>query len=931
MSSAKRRGVTALGVAIVALGLTLATAATVSADENEDCLECHGEEGFERDEPGDIHVDGKRFGDSIHGDMSCSDCHEDAVLEDGEHPEDLKEIDCGSCHEAETRQFAESLHGKALARGDELAPRCFDCHTTHAVFPPTDPRSSTYQLSIPTTCSRCHREGTAVTTARKLSQHEVVEHYSESIHGEGLYKRGLTVTAVCSNCHGTHLILPHEDPRSQIHHDNVAKTCMQCHGNIETVHTKVIRGELWEKAPHQIPVCIECHQPHEVRRVTYEEVYLDQDCLRCHGPEAGPQPLAPGGAPVQAKKMDPELLKGSAHTNIPCIKCHASIIDAQHPPRGYKSDVDCTACHADQGAQYLEGIHGQLADRGSDKAPSCKECHGGHGVLPHTNPASPSHPTNVPTLCRRCHGEGGVAVRATTAGLVQRYTMSIHGEGLEGGLVVTAVCTSCHSAHRQLPAADPRSTVHPDQIAGTCSRCHAGVEERLADSVHDRAKTAQDGKRRPTCEDCHTAHAIARTGEEQFRQAILQQCGACHEDVTASYFDTYHGKVSQLGYGKTAKCSDCHGSHAILPPEDPASTLSRDNIAATCAQCHEGSHRRFAGYLTHATHHDPDKYPILFYTFWGMTLLLLGTLSFFGLHTILWLPRSIREALRSRRQRKESRETRWVQRFPRYHRVTHILVILSFMTLVLTGMTLKFAYTEWAQWVAAYVFGGFESAGTWHRFAAVVTFVYFAMHLWHVFRERRRQGKRWRDYLFGPESLVPNKRDAREFWATVRWFLGRGERPRYGRWTYWEKFDYLAVFWGVAVIGLSGLILWFPETFTHVLPGWAVNVATIIHSDEALLAAGFIFTIHFFNTHFRADKFPMDPVIFTGRVRLDEFQHERPREYEQLVEAGELDAHLTDAPAPTSVRLAHVFGLLALTVGLVLVGLIVYSMVFAYR
>ena len=76
-------------------------------------------------------------------------------------------------------------------------------------------------------------------------------------------------------------------------------------------------------------------------------------------------------------------------------------------------------------------------------------------------------------------------------------------------------------------------------------------------------------------------------------------------------------------------------------------------------------------------------------------------------------------------------------------------------------------------------------------------------------------------------------------------------------------------------IGVSGLIMWYPETFTTVLPGWAINVALIIHSDEALLAAGFIFTFHFFNTHFRIDRFPMDMVIFSGHITKTELLQER--------------------------------------------------------
>ena len=149
--------------------------------------------------------------------------------------------------------------------------------------------------------------------------------------------------------------------------------------------------------------------------------------------------------------------------------------------------------------------------------------------------------------------------------------------------------------------------------------------------------------------------------------------------------------------------------------------------------------------------------------------------------------------------------------------------------------------------------------------------------------------------------------------------------------TYWEKFDYFAVFWGVFIIGSTGLMLWFPEFFTRFLPGWSVNVATIIHSDEALLAVGFIFTIHFFNTHFRPDKFPMDPVIFTGRVTLDELKYDKPDEYERRVAAGDLAEHLVGPHPRLGERAARIFGFTALFVGLTLIALILYTMVLGYR
>ena len=133
------------------------------------------------------------------------------------------------------------------------------------------------------------------------------------------------------------------------------------------------------------------------------------------------------------------------------------------------------------------------------------------------------------------------------------------------------------------------------------------------------------------------------------------------------------------------------------------------------------------------------------------------------------------------------------------------------------------------------------------------------------------------------------------------------------------------------MIGASGLILWFPETFTYVLPGWFINVASIIHSDEALLATGFIFTIHFFNTHFRPDRFPMDPVIFTGRMTLEEFKEDRPREYEELVREGRLEEHMVDPLPEPFVRALKIFGFTALAIGLSLIALIVYAMLFGYR
>jgi cytochrome b subunit of formate dehydrogenase len=312
-----------------------------------------------------------------------------------------------------------------------------------------------------------------------------------------------------------------------------------------------------------------------------------------------------------------------------------------------------------------------------------------------------------------------------------------------------------------------------------------------------------------------------------------------------------------------------------------------------------------------------------------MTTLLLGTLVVAGAHTIAWLPRS----LQFRRDLIEAHAAEgnvYVRRFQRLHRNLHLTVITSFIGLAVTGMVLKFSYAAWAQFVAR-LLGGFEAAGLIHRTCAVLTFGYFGFHIRDLLRKKKAEGKSWREFILGPESMMFDGRDLHEFIASVKWFLGKGPRPEYGRWTYWEKFDYFAVFWGVAVIGSTGLLLWFPTFFTRFMPGWIINIATTIHSDEALLAVGFIFTVHFFNTHFRPEKFPIDTVIFTEGVPLEEFKRDRPREYQEMVERGELEKNLMPPPAPLAVKLWKRFGYTALTIGLLLIVLILYAEIIAYR
>ena len=637
--AAKGRVLIAL-LSLTLLLLALATPAT--SQDNSDCFACHEDKDLRGEVKGksrSMFVDAKVFSKSIHAQFECVMCHSDVDPDDLPHADDLTPVDCATCHGEVAEKQARSLHGKAARRGDPLAPTCKTCHGTHNILKKNDPKSPVRAFNIPFLCGTCHKEGSPVTKQRVIHQDNILENYSESIHGEGLLKKGLIVSATCISCHTSHEMLPHTDPASSIARKNIAKTCATCHTQIEKVHLKVIKGERWEKQPHLLPACVDCHQPHKIRKVFYDQGMADAQCLTCH------QKPALRNAEGRSMFVDYQEIGHSRHKTVSCSQCHSGVNQSHKRPCDTitKNKVDCASCHPETAEQYTMSIHGKQLISGDPNAPTCIECHGSHSILGKKNPNSRTFPTRIPALCGECHqaGKTGAARVANKEDVVTHYVESIHGKGLlQSGLVVTAQCTDCHTAHAVQKRDHPESSIHPKNVAGTCGNCHHGIEEQFAQSIHSRLVSTSD-KPLPTCNDCHSAHTIRRADTEGFKLEIMDQCGRCHEHITETYFDTYHGKVSQLGYTKTAKCYDCHGAHNILPVSNPKSMLSHGNVVETCRKCHPGANRQFAGYLSHATHHDPDKYPYLFWTFWGMTALLIFTFIIGGTHTILWLPRAL--------------------------------------------------------------------------------------------------------------------------------------------------------------------------------------------------------------------------------------------------------------------------------------------------
>jgi cytochrome b subunit of formate dehydrogenase len=291
---------------------------------------------------------------------------------------------------------------------------------------------------------------------------------------------------------------------------------------------------------------------------------------------------------------------------------------------------------------------------------------------------------------------------------------------------------------------------------------------------------------------------------------------------------------------------------------------------------------------------------------------------------ILWLQRSA-VAVARREFPKRWSNGKYVLRFTLSHRITHIAVVISFLGLAATGLPLKYHYTEWAR-ILVGILGGVEVTRYFHRVFAIVTFGYVFFHLGYMLH--RILMKRELGLLYGPNSMFPRGKDFMDLCHNIRWFLYLGPRPKLDRWTYWEKFDYFAVFWGIPVIGISGLMLWLPGVFTKFLPGSLLNVAMVIHGEEALLAIGFIFTFHFFHTHLRPESFPLDTVIFTGKIPLDRFIEERPEEYERLIREGRLDSIIVEPPSQLARTLSTWFGYTALGVGVILIVTIFATFIF---
>jgi cytochrome b subunit of formate dehydrogenase len=391
----------------------------------------------------------------------------------------------------------------------------------------------------------------------------------------------------------------------------------------------------------------------------------------------------------------------------------------------------------------------------------------------------------------------------------------------------------------------------------------------------------------------------------------LQKCQDCHPQQSRDYHTVRAGIA----------CFQCHGDEPIAGINHYYSSMnSTRRHSYVCAKCHEGANNSYATYVVHAPNpaNAPtlESFPMLFYAFWMMVAVAAGTFAIFLPHTFMW---GYRDLMTSHREE----DGRRIRRFSLGQRLFHFLLMLSFLTQAATGLSRMFIETPWGRALASF-FGGYQWALAIHKGVGIFMLVLFGVHLFYVLSKiewRRIPGS-----LTGPDTLLPRWSDARQAIQHVGWFFGRSTSPQFDRWGYWEKFDYWAVFWGMAILGGTGLILAYSLNSTRIIPGWTLNVAFWIHRIEALLAIAHVVIIHFFIAHLRRHSFPMDRAMFEGTVSLDATRQEKPAWIARLEQNGELEAVLAPKANRKLRLLYYLIGFTAVGVGLfLLIGGLVNS------
>jgi len=227
----------------------------------------------------------------------------------------------------------------------------------------------------------------------------------------------------------------------------------------------------------------------------------------------------------------------------------------------------------------------------------------------------------------------------------------------------------------------------------------------------------------------------------------------------------------------------------------------------------------------------------------------------------------------------------WI-RFSKRQRVEHLLVMVLFILLALTGFPQKFFDVAFSQWLIVHL-GGIDRVRWLHRLSGVLFAVVAVLHLIVVLTLAARK----RITL----NMIPTKKDFHDAITTLRYYLGVSEeQAQFDRYEYRQKFEYWGLILGGLIMISTGFVLYFPIFWTRFLPGEVIPAANVAHSSEGLLAFLIVIIWHIYNAHLNPDVFPFDTSIFTGKISAERMEKEHQLEYARLMAAETPPTEMTE-------------------------------------
>ena len=672
--------------------------------------------------------------------------------------------------------------------------------------------------------------------------------------------------------------------------------CLACHSDksisMEKEEKQIslfVDESVLDKSPHQKLGCTSCHKGFNAENIPHKKKIEPVNCLTCHK-----------NAPAK-HVFHPQLVKAISakkQPDVTCKDCHGSHNVVSSKVNGSKFSEknvgeSCNECHNDVRESFTQSSHGKALIGAIKGAPDCLTCHR-HEI---SNSAdirdSLKYKTEQEKVCLSCHLDNP-DVRAETspsAGFIAAYEKSVHGSTLLRGNAKAANCVDCHGSHEMKKGQDPTALVSRGHLAETCSKCHANIAGEYEESIHGVA-LAKGVKDAPVCTDCHGEHDILSHKDPTSRIAASnissRVCSPCHSSVKLSqkyglnsdrfqtFSDSYHGLASKAGSVEVANCASCHGVHNIKPSSDSTSMISKANLVTTCGKCHPGANERFTIGSVHIATENKDE-PLLYWISTSYIMLIVITIGGMMAHNLFDFVRKSKRKLMIRRGLiiEEHYGRGLYLRMSLSERLQHVTLLVSFITLVLTGFALKYPDAWWVVPIRNISPLMFDIRGIVHRIAGVILVLVSLFHLYYIFFVPR--GKQL------IRDLLPTLIDAADAVGVLKYNLGISEvKPKFGRFSYIEKSEYWALIWGTIVMAATGFVLWFDNTFLGLLTKLGWDVARMIHYYEAWLATLSIIAWHFYFVIFNPDIYPINLAFWKGTLTEEEMADEHPLELENI-------------------------------------------------